>query len=91
MMNKCLLYNICKLNVIYFIKNDLNFYVLSIKYMDKNIENLLNILEKKDFKNKLIKQINNNINIPILNEKTEKKIYDEIYDTILNTIKKHNF
>ena len=48
------------------------------------------MLEKKDFKNKLIKQINKNINIPILNENTEKKIYDEIYNTILDTIKNHN-
>ena len=28
--------------------------------MDKNIKNLVSMLEKKDFKNKLIKQINKN-------------------------------
>ena len=58
--------------------------------MDNNIKKLLDILENNNFKSKLIKHINENINIPILNEKTEKKIYDEIYETILDTLKNHN-
>ena len=56
--------------------------------MDKiAVEHIVELLEKKDFKNKLIIKINNNVDIPLLNEKTEKKIYENIYKTILSTIK----
>ena len=51
------------------------------------IEELVDLLEKKDFKNKLIKKLNKNVDIPIINEKTEKKVLDAIYGLILNTIR----
>lgn len=35
-------------------------------------------------KEKVIKKWNDNVNIPILNEKTEEKIFSAIYDSIVN-------
>ena len=51
------------------------------------IKHITELFEKKDFKKKLVKKLNANINIPIINEKTEKKIIDQLYSTILKTIK----
>ena len=36
---------------------------------------------------KLIKQLNKDIDIPLINEKTEQKILDKVYETIISTIK----
>lgn len=52
------------------------------------VNNLLELLEKKEFKKKLVKKLNKNINIPIINEKTEHKILDSLYDDIIDTLKK---
>jgi len=52
------------------------------------LDNVVNLLHQKDFKRKLIKKLNKNVDIPILNEKTEQKILDKIYEVILDTIKK---
>lgn len=35
-------------------------------------------------KKKVIEKWNDNVNIPILNEKTEEKIFSAIYDSIVN-------
>lgn len=57
--------------------------------MDKMaFENFVDLLEKKDFKKKLVKKLNKNIDIPIIDEKTESKILDKIYGVIVDTIKK---
>lgn len=48
--------------------------------------NFLQILENKGFKDKFIKKVNDNINIPILNEATEEKIYTALYDIIVNLL-----
>jgi len=50
-------------------------------------EHVIELFEKKDFKNKLIKNLNKNVDIPIINEKTEKKILDKLYDTLLESLK----
>ena len=36
---------------------------------------------------KVVKALNDNINIPILNEKTEEKIFNAIYDSIEDVVK----
>lgn len=55
--------------------------------MDKiAIQHTIELLKKKNFKEKFIKKVNKNVDIPLLNEKTEKKIYDSIYKMILQTI-----
>ena len=56
--------------------------------MDKSVlDNLLKLLEQKDFKKKLMKQLNNDIDIPLINEKTEQKILDKVYEIIIDTVK----
>lgn len=51
------------------------------------IEELVDLLEKKDFKKILIKKLNKSIDIPIINESTEKKTLDAIYNLILKTLR----
>tara|TARA_Y100000768_G_C23927525_1_gene658314 strand:- start:672 stop:860 length:189 start_codon:yes stop_codon:yes gene_type:complete len=56
--------------------------------MDKIVlENVVELFEQKDFKKKLTKKLNKNIDIPIINEKTEQKILDKIYELIIDTMK----
>ncbi len=50
------------------------------------INHTLELFEKKEFKKKFIKKVNENVDIPILNENTEKKIYDHIYKVIIKTV-----
>ena len=38
-------------------------------------------------KAKIIKELNSNINIPIINEKTEGKIIEAIYETVESVVK----
>tara|TARA_Y100000992_G_scaffold28269_1_gene15831 strand:- start:2806 stop:3000 length:195 start_codon:yes stop_codon:yes gene_type:complete len=51
------------------------------------MENVINLLEDKGFKNKLIKKLNDAVDVPFINEKTEKKVLDSIYKILLKTIK----
>jgi hypothetical protein len=51
------------------------------------LDKMVKMLEQKDFKKKLIKQLNKDIDIPLINEKTEQKILDKVYETIIYTIK----
>ncbi len=57
--------------------------------MDKiTFDHFVDLLEKKDFKKKLVKKLNKNIDIPIIDEKTEQKVLDKIYEVVLDSIKK---
>ena len=42
----------------------------------------------EEMKVKIVKELNDNVNIPILSEKTEEKIFSAIYDSIEEVIKK---
>lgn len=53
--------------------------------MDSGI--VVDMLEKKDFKNKLIEKLNGDIDIPFINEKTEKKVLGKIYDVFIKVLK----
>ena len=56
--------------------------------MDKIVsEHIIELFEKKNFKKILINKLNENVDIPIINEKTEKKILDKVYDTLLDSLK----
>ena len=57
------------------------------KLDDVAMENVINLLEDKGFKNKLIKKLNDAVDVPLINEKTEKKVLDSIYKLLLETIK----
>ena len=50
-------------------------------------EQLLVMLEQKDFKNKLIKELNDDIDIPFINEETEKKVLEKLYNVLLKVLK----
>ena len=41
-----------------------------------------------EMKEKIVKELNDIVNIPILSEKTEEKIFSAIYDSIEEVIKK---
>ena len=40
-----------------------------------------------EMKDKIVKELNANINIPIINEKTEGKIIEAIYETLESVVK----
>tara|TARA_Y100000389_G_scaffold141437_1_gene139289 strand:- start:1330 stop:1524 length:195 start_codon:yes stop_codon:yes gene_type:complete len=52
------------------------------------IESLIGLLEEKEFKKLLIKELNEDIDIPMIGEKTEKKVFDAIYKIIVKNIRK---
>mgnify|MGYP003151788767 CR=1 FL=1 len=41
-----------------------------------------------DMKAKIVKELNDNVNIPILNESTEEKIFVAIYESVEAIVKK---
>tara|TARA_B100000401_G_scaffold395485_2_gene304458 strand:+ start:13831 stop:14037 length:207 start_codon:yes stop_codon:yes gene_type:complete len=47
----------------------------------------IDLLEKKDFKRKFLKTLNESIDVPIINEKTEKKVLESIYKILVKTLK----
>ena len=51
-------------------------------------DHFIELLEKKDFKNTLISALNEDIDIPFINEKTEKKAMDALYKLIVKSLKK---
>ena len=56
--------------------------------MDKIVlESVVEMLEQKNFKKKLIKKLNKSVDIPVINEKTEQKLLDKVYELIVDTIK----
>lgn len=56
--------------------------------MDKSVlDNVIKLFEQKDFKKKLMKRLNDDIDVPLINEKTEQKILDKVYEIIISTIK----
>ena len=50
-------------------------------------DQLVELLESKDFKSKLLKELNDDVDIPLINEKTEKKVLEKIYKVIIKSIK----
>ena len=42
----------------------------------------------EEMKQKIVKELNDNVNIPILSEATEEKIFSAIYDSVEEVIKK---
>ena len=51
-------------------------------------EMIANYLFNDEMKDKVVKELNDNINIPIINEKTEGKIIEAIYETVEACVKK---
>lgn len=51
------------------------------------IEHLVELLEKREFKRKLVAKLNNNIDLPMFDERTEKKIMKALYNDILEAVR----
>lgn len=51
------------------------------------ITQVIDLFEKKNFKKKLIKKLNNSVDLPIINEKTEKVVLNKLYDLMVGAIK----
>ena len=60
----------------------------------EKLDDLVDLLKDNKFKNKFVDTINKDINIPIINEKTEKKIFNSLYNVLIkhveNAIKELN-
>lgn len=53
------------------------------------LNNLVEILETKEFEKELIDQINDDVDIPMINEKSEKKVFKAIYKVVLKAVRKY--
>ncbi len=51
------------------------------------IAQVIDLFEKKNFKKKLIKKLNNSIDVPFINEKTEKVVLNKMYDLLVTAVK----
>tara|TARA_Y100000389_G_scaffold160670_1_gene162921 strand:- start:1612 stop:1809 length:198 start_codon:yes stop_codon:yes gene_type:complete len=54
----------------------------------KLIIEFINFLEDDDFKDIFLKELNEEINIPILNEEREGKIFKALYGVIIKSLRK---
>jgi|TARA_B100001057_G_C22643823_1_gene869298 hypothetical protein len=57
------------------------------KLHDVAVDHVIELLENKGFKNKFIKKLNDAVDVPLINEKTEKKVLDSIYKLLVETLK----
>ena len=55
---------------------------------DKLMETIPAKIDDPAIKAKIVKKLNDNINIPIINESTEEKVFNAIYDIFASVIKK---
>ncbi len=51
------------------------------------IAQVIDLFEKKNFKKKLIKKLNNSVDVPFINEKTEKVVLNKMYDLLVSAVK----
>jgi hypothetical protein len=49
-------------------------------------EHFIDLIKSKEFKKSLVKELNECVDIPIINEKTEKKIMNELYNVVLRVL-----
>jgi len=55
--------------------------------LTKNYELYIKMLDNNEFKKHLIRELNEDIDIPFINENTERKILNSIYKVILSSLK----
>ncbi len=53
---------------------------------NKKLDELVEMLKDNKFKNKFVDTINKDINIPMINEKTEKKIFNSLYKVLIKHV-----
>ena len=54
---------------------------------DDVIALVVKTLENDNFKKKLVKKLNDSVDIPFINEKTEEKLIKAVYDAVLSAVK----
>ena len=52
----------------------------------EKLDHLVELLKDRKFKNKFVDTINKDINIPMINEKTEKKIFNSLYGVLIKHV-----
>jgi hypothetical protein len=57
------------------------------KLLEENKELVVNSIFDEELKQKVVKSLNDNVDIPIISEKTEEKIITAIYDSVEDVIK----
>ena len=60
------------------------------KLDDLMVDQIIELFEKKDFKKKFLKKVNDNVDIPLINEKTEAKVLKSLYAVVIDTLKDLN-
>ena len=56
--------------------------------LSRNYNLYIELLDNDEFKKHLIRELNEDIDIPIINEKTERKLLNSIYKVIISSLKK---
>lgn len=52
------------------------------------LEALMEILNHEDFKEDFVKKVNKSVDIPVISEKTERKVINSLYDLMVKQVKK---
>ena len=60
------------------------------KAIEDTFELLETILETEDFRKKLVDVINEHIDLPLVNEKTERKLIRKLYAELLKYVRERN-
>tara|TARA_B100001094_G_C17854199_1_gene634163 strand:- start:296 stop:577 length:282 start_codon:yes stop_codon:yes gene_type:complete len=61
------------------IRNKIFVYTIMVK-------ELVELLKSKKFKDKLVKKLNDSVDIPFINEKSEEKLIIAILDAVINAV-----
>lgn len=52
------------------------------------LEALMEILNHEDFKEDFVKKVNKSVDIPVISEKTERKVINSLYDLMVKQVEK---
>ena len=52
------------------------------------LDAMIDMLSREEFKDNLLKEINENIDIPVLNEKKEGKVFKALYKILIRSLEK---
>ena len=54
---------------------------------EMGVDALLTFLEKDDFRSKLVQRLNEHVDLPFINEKTEESVIQALYTVVLESIR----
>jgi hypothetical protein len=62
--------------------------IFLLNIMDEILmDHVIELLEKKKFKKKLVKKLNENVDLPFFDERVEKKVINSFYETLVKALK----